>query len=82
MASAGLQQPLNLSPELTAIVGAGPLSRPQATKKLWDYIKANNLQNPANKKEVLPDEKLAKVLGSEPVHMLKIAGKLSPHFSK
>lgn len=70
-----------LSPELSAIVGEKELSRPDVTKKLWEYIKANNCQDPKNKRTIVPDEKLAKVLGSEPLDMMKIAGKLGPHLS-
>ena len=53
---------------------------PETTKKLWDYIKANNLQDPNNKRLICPDAKLAKVLGDEPIDMMKMAGKLSKHF--
>ncbi len=76
---AGLQTKKTLSAELQAIVGSEPLSRPQITKQLWAYIKENNLQDPNNKTMINPDEKLAKVLGSEQIHMMKIAGMLSPH---
>jgi DNA topoisomerase-1 len=71
-----------LSPELSAIVGAPELSRMETTKKLWDYIKANKLQDPKNKRLILPDAKLAKVLGKDPVDMMKMAGLLSKHFKK
>lgn len=80
-AAKGLQAPQNLSPELEAIVGKGPMTRPAVTKALWDYIKANGLQDQSNKTMVKPDAKLATVLGNEPIHMMKIAGKLSPHFT-
>jgi chromatin remodeling complex protein RSC6 len=44
-----LMKPLNLSSELTAVIGEGPLPRGQVVKKLWEYIKANDLQDPAKK---------------------------------
>jgi len=77
-------QSLNkLSPELKNVVGAEELSRPEATKKLWDYIKVNNLQDPDNKRLIRPDQNLAKVFGSsEPVDMFKLAGILNKHFLK
>lgn len=81
MASA-VQKKLKVSPELAELSGQTELTRGEATKALWDYIKANNLKNPANGKEVFPDAKLAKILGSEPIHMLKFAGKLKDHFIK
>lgn len=77
-------QSLNkLSPELKNIVGAAEMSRPEATKKLWDYIKEHNLQDPANKRLIRPDSNLAKVFGSsEPLDMFKLAGVLNKHFFK
>lgn len=80
MAATGLQAPKKLSPELEAIVGTGPMSRPAVTKALWVYIKEHNLQDANDKRMINPDAKLAAVLGSDPIHMMKMAGKVSPHF--
>lgn len=72
-----------LSQELTAIVGVSELSRGEVTKKVWDYIKAHNLQDPANKRLIRPDQALARVFGSEePIDMLKLAGVLNGHIKK
>ena len=50
------------------------------TKKIWEYIKSHNLQDPSNKRLIVPDEKLEKVFGnSEPLDMFKLAGVLSKH---
>lgn len=69
-----------LSPELAAVVGAEELSRPEVTKKLWEYIKANNLQDPKNKRMIVPDDALAKVFGNrESLSMFKLAGVLNQH---
>ena len=48
-------------------------------KKLWDYIKANNLQDPANKRNINADAKLAKVFGKEQVTMFEMAGLIGKH---
>ena len=48
-----LQQPLQPSSELAAVVGSGTITRGQVVSKVWEYIKKNNLQNPANKREIL-----------------------------
>ena len=40
-----LQKPVNLSPELENVVGKGPMTRAQVTSKVWDHIKANDLQD-------------------------------------
>lgn len=76
--------PVNqLSPELQTIVGAAELSRGGVMKKIWDYIKQKGLQDPQDKRKIIPDAALAKVFGqSEPVDMFKIAGLISPHIRK
>jgi DNA topoisomerase I len=69
-----------LSKELQDVVGEKELSRPAVTKKIWEYIKAHDCQDPKNKRLINPDEKLAKVFGSKkPVDMLKLAGLLNKH---
>jgi DNA topoisomerase-1 len=74
------QKAYTLSKELQAVTGEKELSRPEVTKKLWDYIKANKLQNPKNKREIIPDDKLAKVFGSKkPIDMMQLAKTLGPH---
>lgn len=70
------------SKELEKIVGQSEISRPEATKKIWEYIKANNLQNPSNKREIIPDEALSKVIGDKPIDMMKLSGFLGKHLKK
>lgn len=73
---------LTLSDELFAIVGEKSLPRAEILKRLWSYIKENNLQSAQDKRMIVPDTKLAKFFGStEPVNMMKIAGLLSKHVS-
>lgn len=80
---AGLTQiNYTVSEELQAIVGAKQLTRPQIVKKLWEYIKAKKCQDMKNKRMINPDEKLAKVMGSKPVDMLKMATHLNKHIKK
>jgi len=69
----------SLSPELQAIVGAKTATRPEVVKKLWAYIKAKKCQDTKNKRMIVPDAKLAQVLGSRPVDMMKMAGLISKH---
>ena len=59
-----LAKPLQPSNELAAVVGSTPLPRTEVVSKVWEYIKANNLQNPANKREILADEKLRAVFAA------------------
>ena len=81
MANAAFMKPLKLSPELEAVIGQGPLSRPEVTSKLWEYIKAHNLQNPANKRNILADDKLKAVFGKGEVTMFEMAKLVSKHLS-
>ena len=75
-----LSKPLNLSPELEAVVGKGPLPRTEVVKQLWVYIKKNNLQNPANKRNILADDKLKAVFGGKgEVTMFEMTKLVSAH---
>jgi DNA topoisomerase-1 len=80
--STRVQPTYELSKELQAVVDAKELSRPEATKKLWDYIKANKLQDPKNKRLIVPDAKLSKVIGKSAIDMMQLAKALSKHFIK
>jgi DNA topoisomerase-1 len=72
--------PQALSKELAAIVGGNEMPRTEVTKKIWDYIKAHNLQDPKNKRSIRPDAQLAKVFGSnDPLDMFQLAKVLSKH---
>ncbi|OMP02206.1 hypothetical protein COLO4_11280 [Corchorus olitorius] len=79
----GLQRAVPISPQLGKFLGASQASRTGALKKVWDYIKLHNLQNPANRKEILCDDKLKKIFaGKDSVGMFEITKLLSPHFQK
>jgi chromatin remodeling complex protein RSC6 len=77
--NSALSKPLNLSPELEAVIGKGPMPRTEVVKKLWEYIKKNNLQNPANKRNILADEKLKVVFGKGEVTMFEMTKLVSAH---
>ena len=75
-----LQQPLQPSAELAAVVGSGKLARGEVVSKIWDYIKKNDLQNPANKREILADAKLKPVFGGkDKVSMFEMNKHLAQH---
>ena len=76
-----LQKPMNLSEELEAIVGKGPMPRTEVTSKVWAYIKANDLQKPTDKRTIVPDAKLGAVIGNDEINMMKMTGKISKHIS-
>ena len=74
-------QPMQVSDELSAVVGKGPLPRTEVTKKLWAYIKTNKCQDAKNKRNINPDEKLSKVLGKKTVNMFEMTKLVSKHLS-
>ena len=73
---------LKPSAELAAVVGLEPLPRTEVTKRLWDYIKAHKLQNPANKRNILCDAKLRAVMGKDEVTMFEMTGLVGKHLSQ
>jgi chromatin remodeling complex protein RSC6 len=82
MANAALSKPMNVSAELEAVIGKGPMPRSEVTKKIWDYIKKNDLQNPANKRNILADDKLKPVFGGKKeVTMFEMTKLVSAHLS-
>ncbi len=72
-------KPLTPSKELAAVVGAAPLPRTEVVSKVWDYIKKHKLQNEANKREILADDKLAAVFGVKKVTMFEMNKHLAKH---
>jgi len=69
------------SAELAAVIGSAAVPRTEAVKKIWVYIKKNDLQNPKNKRNILADEKLKAVFGKKEVTMFELAGILGKHLS-
>ena len=79
-ANPALMKPLELSAELEAVVGKGPMPRSEVVKQLWVYIKKNDLQNPANKRNILADDKLKPLFGGKgEVTMFEMTKLISPH---
>ncbi len=79
-ANPALLKPLGLSPELEAVVGKGPLPRGEVVKKMWEYIKKHDLQNPANKRNILADDKLKPLFGGKgEVTMFEMTKLVSAH---
>ena len=81
-ANAAFMKPMTISADLAEVVGAGPMPRSEVVKKLWDYIKKNNLQDPQNKRNILADDKLKKVFGGKDVvSMFEMTKLVSKHLS-
>ena len=75
-------KPMNVSPELAAVVGKGPMPRAEVVKKIWAYIKKNGLQDQQNKRNINADEALKKVFGGKgTVNMFEMTKLVSQHLS-
>jgi chromatin remodeling complex protein RSC6 len=75
-------QPMKPSKDLAGVVGEGPMPRTEVTKKLWDYIKKNNLQDAKNKRNINPDAKLEKIFGGKKaVNMFEMTKLVNKHLS-
>ena len=80
--NAGFMKPMTISPELAAVVGNTPMPRTEVTKKLWEYIKANNLQDATNKRNINADDKLKAIFaGKSQVSMFEMTKLVSSHLS-
>ena len=64
---------------LAAVIGSEAVARTEALKKLWDYIKAHNLQDPQDKRTFVADDKLRPVLGKDRAGMFELTGLIGPH---
>jgi chromatin remodeling complex protein RSC6 len=81
-ANAALMKAMMPSTLLAEIVGAKPAPRGQITKKIWDYIKKNGLQDKINKRLINADEKLKKIFGGKSVvNMFEMTKHVSKHIS-
>ena len=78
-----MKKPGTLKPsaELAAVIGDGLVARTEVIKKIWDYIKANGLQDATNKRAINADPKLAKVFGKPQVTMFELAGIVGKHLA-
>lgn len=74
-----LQKPVTLSGELEAVIGKGPMTRAEVTSKVWEYIKANGLQDTTDKRQINPDAKLGAVIGKDQISMFKMTAAVSKH---
>lgn len=80
--NAAFMKPMNVSSELAAVVGQGPMPRSEVVKKLWAYIKSKGLQDPNNKRNINADEVLKKVFGGKAtVNMFEMTKLVSKHLS-
>jgi chromatin remodeling complex protein RSC6 len=81
--SAAFMKPVEPDEKLAAVVGNGALARTEVTRKLWDYIRAHNLQDPANKTFIVADDKLKALFdGRDRVSMFEMTKLVFNHVKK
>lgn len=78
-----LMKPVQPDEALSAVVGSDPIPRSEITKRLWDYIKKNGLQDEANKRNINADDKLLPVFdGKKQVSMFEMTKLVAGHVKK
>lgn len=78
--NAAFMTPLSPSPALSEVVGSKPMARTEIVKKMWDYIKKNNLQDKKNRRMINADAKLKAVFGNkDQVSMFELAKIINKH---
>lgn len=79
--SAAFMKAMTPSPALAAVIGSKPIPRTEVTKKVWEYIKANKLQDSANKRNINADAKLKEIFKKPQVTMFEMTKLISAHLS-
>jgi len=80
--NSAFMKPMTISSELAEVIGSGPMPRSEVVKKLWVYIKSNNLQDPSNRRNINADDKLKAVFGGKgTVNMFEMTKLVSKHLS-
>jgi len=77
--NAAFMKPLTPSATLAAVIGPEPAPRTEVTKKIWEYIKKHDLQDPANRRNINADDKLRPIFGKEQVSMFELTKLVSAH---
>ena len=77
--SGGIHAPVNVSADLEAIIGKGPMPRSEVTSKIWDYVKKHKLQKETDKRTIVADDKLVKIFGKPEASMFEMTKFVSAH---
>ena len=77
----GLSQKVTPDAKLSAVIGSAPVTRADMTKKIWDYIKKNNLQDAKNRRMINADAKLRPIFGRDQVSMFEMTKLVNQHVS-
>src|SRR6476659_7024241 len=80
--NAAFMAPLTPSDNLAAVIGNKPATRTEIVKKMWEYIKKNNLQDKKNKRMINADAKLKTIFGKDQVSMFDLAKIVNDNIKK
>ena len=75
--NAAFMAPLMPGDKLAAVIGDKPAPRTEIVKKIWDYIKKNNLQDKKNRRMINADGKLRPLFGRDQISMFDLAKVIS-----
>lgn len=78
-ARGGIAQKVQPDATLAAVVGNEPLTRADLTKKIWDYIKSNDLQDAKDRRAINADDKLRPIFGKDQVSMFEMTKLVNQH---
>ena len=78
-ARGGLAKKVQPDAQLAAVVGKDPLTRADLTKKIWDYVKANGLQDAKDRRAINADAKLRPIFGKDQVSMFEMTKLVNQH---
>lgn len=81
-ANAAFMKPLQPDATLAAVIGNKPMPRTEMVKAMWVYIKANDLQDSENKRNINADEKLKPLFGKKQITMFELAKIINEHIEK
>ena len=77
--NAAFMKPMQPDAALSAVVGGNPMPRTEITKKIWVYIKKNNLQDAKQRRNINADDKLKAIFGKSQVSMFELAALIGKH---
>lgn len=75
----GLSQKVTPDAQLGAVIGTSPVTRAEMTKKIWDYVKGNDLQDAKNRRMINADAKLKPIFGKDQVSMFEMTKLVNQH---
>jgi len=82
-ANSAFMTPLTPDAALAAVIGSDPQPRTEVTKRIWDYIRQNNLQDPKDKRTIRADAKLKPIFdGKDSVTMFELTKHVNAHLKK